>query len=63
MERKSTQTTCPCCGVGCGIVVSEKEIVGDVHHSTNRGKTCVKGASLGESLSIPNRILYPKIGK
>ncbi len=62
MKSKITQTTCPYCGVGCGVGVSEKGIVGDVRHSANLGKTCIKGASLEESLSIPNRILYPKMG-
>lgn len=56
-----TQTTCPYCGVGCGVEVKQQEMVGDVTHPANQGALCVKGAALAESLRMPTRLLYPQL--
>ncbi|MBX2836475.1 MAG: nitrate reductase [Gammaproteobacteria bacterium] len=49
-------STCPYCGVGCGVTVNvEKEtgialIQGDKTHPANYGRLCSKGSALGETL-------------
>ena len=59
---KSIRTTCPYCGVGCGIKVSsEGAITGDADHPANFGKLCSKGAALGDTLGLEGRLLTPKI--
>ena len=59
------RTTCPYCGVGCGVLLEENggriEAVGDPDHPANRGRLCVKGAALGETLGREGRLLYPTI--
>jgi len=59
-------TTCPYCGVGCGIVATPDgrggaEVAGDKDHPANRGRICSKGAALGETLSLEDRLLHPEI--
>jgi assimilatory nitrate reductase catalytic subunit len=61
-----TLTTCPYCGVGCGVRASlaadgSVAIAGDETHPANAGKLCVKGAALGETIDLQGRLLYPKI--
>ncbi len=60
------RTTCPYCGVGCGIKVAmnpdgSARVVGDEAHPANYGRLCSKGAALGETLSLEDRLLYPEI--
>src|SRR5882762_2050062 len=60
------RTTCPYCGVGCGIVATPDgnggaEIAGDPKHPASRGRLCSKGAALGETLSLEDRLLHPEI--
>lgn len=60
------RTTCPYCGVGCGVVASPDgrggaEMAGDVEHPANRGRLCSKGAALGETLSLEDRLLFPEV--
>lgn len=60
-------TTCPYCGVGCGIkaqVTGAREVVikGDVDHPANAGRLCSKGTHLGETVGLEGRLLYPEIG-
>jgi len=59
------QTTCPYCGVGCGVNVNEKDsqitVKGNVDHPANLGRLCVKGSSLHETLVPKNRLLTPKV--
>ena len=62
----STQTTCPYCGVGCGVRATLQPdgqigIAGDETHPANLGRLCVKGAALGETLGLDGRLLYPKM--
>ena len=60
----SVKTTCPYCGVGCGLVAQSDpqgnvEITGDVDHPANLGRICSKGAALAETLSLDDRQLHP----
>lgn len=61
-----TRTTCPYCGVGCGIVASVDEagqvsIRGDRDHPANFGRLCSKGSALAETLDLEGRLLHPQI--
>ncbi len=62
----ATKTTCPYCGVGCGVVVrgsgGTASIKGDPDHPANFGRLCSKGAALGETLGLEGRLLYPQMG-
>lgn len=62
----TTATTCPYCGVGCGVRATVRadgqvEIAGDAEHPSNRGRLCVKGAALGETVDLQGRLLHPKV--
>jgi len=62
-----TRTTCPYCGVGCGVLAvptgrQSADIKGDPEHPANFGRLCSKGSALGETLSLETRLLFPKIG-
>lgn len=63
---KTTKTTCPYCGVGCGVIV-EQDAAGafkvrpDKEHPANLGRLCSKGTALAETLDHPQRLLYPEI--
>ena len=62
-EAADIRTTCPYCGVGCGLTVaSDGTIAGDKEHPANRGLLCSKGAALAETLDDAGRLLYPEIG-
>lgn len=59
-----TRTTCPYCGVGCGVIARPDgaggaEIAGDADHPANMGRLCSKGSALGETLSLEHRLLHP----
>jgi len=60
-----TKTTCPYCGVGCGIIVTqEKEgfsVKGNPDHPSNLGRICSKGAALADTLDDEGRMLLPQI--
>ncbi len=61
-ESGGIRTTCPYCGVGCGVQVdSDHAVSGDKLHPANKGNLCVKGEALGETLAAPDRLLYPEI--
>ena len=57
------KTTCPYCGVGCGVQMPKdlSAVSGLESHPSNFGKLCVKGSSLHETLSIQGRLLSPKV--
>ncbi len=60
---KTVRTTCPYCGVGCGLLATPKgNIGGDPDHPANFGRLCSKGAALGETLDLEGRLLAPEIG-
>ena len=67
-------TTCPYCGVGCGIDVQRtsdentraitaqlSHLEGRRDHPANFGRLCVKGSHLLDTLSLDNRLLKPRI--
>ncbi|WP_118132845.1 nitrate reductase [Oceanicella sp. SM1341] len=59
-------TTCPYCGVGCGVIATPTGpdsalVKGDPAHPANFGRLCSKGAALGETLSLEGRLLTPRI--
>lgn len=59
-------TTCPYCGVGCGVVAELRDgqvdtVKGDKEHPANLGRLCVKGSSLNEVLGQQGRLLHPFI--
>jgi assimilatory nitrate reductase catalytic subunit len=57
------RTTCPYCGVGCGLrVAADGAVAGDPDHPANNGRLCSKGAALGDTLATDGRLLYPQIG-
>ena len=62
-----TRTTCPYCGVGCGVLARADgtrglDVRGDPDHPANFGRLCSKGAALGETLTLQGRLLTPRIG-
>ncbi len=62
MSTEPVRTTCPYCGVGCGILVTPNgTIKGDPAHPANQGRLCSKGTALGETLGLANRQLHPEI--
>jgi assimilatory nitrate reductase catalytic subunit len=63
-QAPAVRTTCPYCGVGCGVLAipdgkGGAAIVGDPNHPANFGRLCSKGATLGETLSLDTRLLHP----
>ncbi len=62
----SNKTTCPYCGVGCGVSASTDEqrviaVSGDKEHPANRGRLCVKGSALHETTGSEERLLSPRV--
>ena len=60
------KTTCPYCGVGCGVIATQVtdgavDIKGDPEHPANFGRLCSKGLALGETLGLGQRLLYPEV--
>ncbi len=65
--QQPTKTTCPYCGVGCGVVAEvaangEVTVRGDTDHPANFGRLCSKGSALGETVDLDGRLLYPEVG-
>src|ERR1700690_1948957 len=63
---RATPTTCPYCGVGCGVLATlvgsgGAAISGDPSHPANLGRLCSKGSALGETVGLENRLLYPMV--
>ncbi len=71
LKTVTTQTTCPYCGVGCGVMAHvtptpsgpKVKIEGDVNHPANYGKLCIKGSNLADTLGLETRVLEPIIGR
>jgi assimilatory nitrate reductase catalytic subunit len=62
----AVHTTCPYCGVGCGLLAKPDGrggaiIVGDPEHPANFGRLCSKGSALGETLGLGERLLHPML--
>ena len=63
-----TRSTCPYCGVGCGVIIESQgnEITGvrgDPDHPANFGRLCTKGSTLhltaSSAITRQTRLLYP----
>ena len=62
----ATPTTCPYCGVGCGILARpgagrDLTVTGDARHPANLGRLCSKGSALAETVGLEGRLLAPRI--
>ena len=62
----TVKTTCPYCGVGCGVVVESENgritgVRGDPAHPANRGRLCSKGQALHLTGGLTGRALYPEV--
>ena len=60
------RTTCPYCGVGCGVLAEVKPdgaiaVRGDPEHPANFGRLCSKGSALSETVGLDGRLLAPTI--
>ena len=58
------RTTCPYCGVGCGVLASVNatevlSVKGDPEHPANFGKLCSKGSALAQTLGTARRLTEP----
>ena len=65
-HEKTIKTTCPYCGVGCGVIVDLDEegmikVKGDPDHPANYGRLCSKGSALADTLGMQGRLLYPEL--
>jgi len=64
-EKILSKTTCPYCGVGCGVIVTRDQagykVRGNPDHPANLGRLCSKGAALAETLDDEGRMLHPQI--
>src|SRR3954471_8290522 len=65
---KETKSTCPYCGVGCGVIVESQAdqvtgVRGDPDHPANFGRLCTKGSTLhltaADSITKQVRLLHP----
>ena len=65
---KETQSTCPYCGVGCGVIIESQGqhitgVRGDPDHPANFGRLCTKGSTLhltaAPLLQQQTRLLQP----
>ena len=59
-------TTCPYCGVGCGVLATLQtngatHVEGDPRHPANFGRLCSKGSALADTLGDQGRLLYPEV--
>jgi assimilatory nitrate reductase catalytic subunit len=61
--QQGVKTTCPYCGVGCGVQVRNENdkmsLVGDAKHPANFGKLCIKGKNLLDTIDNSNRMRAP----
>jgi assimilatory nitrate reductase catalytic subunit len=60
------KTTCPYCGVGCGVIAATDDsgavsVRGDPDHPANLGRLCSKGSALAETIDMDGRLLHPEI--
>ena len=66
MTAGATRTTCPYCGVGCGISVATAAdgavtVRGDAAHPANFGRLCSKGSALAQTIGLEGRLLTPMV--
>ena len=67
---REVKSTCPYCGVGCGLLVATHEdqitgVRGDPGHPANRGRLCSKGSTLhltaARAVQLQTRLLEPRM--
>jgi len=67
---REVKSTCPYCGVGCGLLVATHEdqitgVRGDPDHPANRGRLCSKGSTLhltaSRAVQLQTRLLEPRM--
>ena len=65
---RETRSTCPYCGVGCGVIISSEgeqitDVRGDPEHPANFGRLCTKGSTLhltaSAAITLQTRLLQP----
>ncbi|NKX44451.1 nitrate reductase [Roseicyclus persicicus] len=61
-----TRSTCPYCGVGCGVLLRPNgagglAVRGDPAHPANYGRLCSKGSALGETVGLGHRLTAPRV--
>ena len=68
MTTKETKSTCPYCGVGCGVIIESTGdqitgVKGDPDHPANFGRLCSKGSTLHltatQAVTRQTRLLQP----
>jgi assimilatory nitrate reductase catalytic subunit len=67
MSPRETRSTCPYCGVGCGVIIQSEggQIIGvrgDPAHPANAGRLCTKGSTLhltAAPVQLPMRAQQP----
>jgi assimilatory nitrate reductase catalytic subunit len=62
----TTATTCPYCGVGCGVITTPLadgtvSVKGDETHPANFGRLCSKGSALADTIDLEGRLLHPHV--
>lgn len=62
--KAACKTTCPYCGVGCGVIASSDStgrtrLIGDPDHPANHGRLCTKGIALLDTIGLEERLLHP----
>ena len=68
MEYKNVLTTCPFCGVGCGLYLQtlDDKVIGvlpDKSHPVSQGSLCVKGWNAHDFIYHKDRLTAPLIRK
>ena len=65
---RETKSTCPYCGVGCGVIIESDGdqitgVRGDPEHPANFGRLCSKGSTLhltaAQPVTLHTRLLRP----
>ena len=68
MAGQETKSTCPYCGVGCGVIIESNAnqitgVRGDPDHPANFGRLCTKGSTLhltaSSAVTLQTRLLKP----
>ncbi len=65
-QSTSNLTTCPYCGVGCGVEISKQDdggisVQGNRQHPSNFGRLCSKGSALADTIGLEGRLLHPVV--
>ena len=67
---RETRSTCPYCGVGCGVIIESQGaqitgVRGDPDHPANFGRLCTKGSTLhltaAHPVTLQARLLHPQL--